>query len=54
MAELDGAWEVKRVGGALPPLVGVRKEISGASGCTRSPSSGFSFASRAMSKASEP
>ena len=35
MAELDGAWEVKRVGGALPPLVGVRKEISGAAGTTK-------------------
>ena len=35
MAELDGLWEVKRVGGALPPLVGVRKEISGTSGSTK-------------------
>ena len=35
MAELDGVWEVKRSGGALPPLLGVRKEISGASGETK-------------------
>ena len=35
MAELDGVWEVKRVGGALPPLVGVRKEIVGTSGSTK-------------------
>jgi ferritin-like metal-binding protein YciE len=33
--ELDGVWEVKRVGGALPPLVGVRKEIVGAAGSTK-------------------
>jgi ferritin-like metal-binding protein YciE len=35
MAELDGVWDVKRVGGALPPLSGVRKEISGSSGSTK-------------------
>lgn len=35
MGELDGVWEVKRTGGALPPLLGVRKEISGASGATK-------------------
>ena len=35
MAELDGVWEVKRRGGALPPLLGVLKEISGASGATK-------------------
>ena len=35
MAELDGVWNVKRVGGALPPLVEVRKEIHGEEGCTR-------------------
>ena len=34
MAELDGVWEVKRSGGALPPLVGVRKRIGGARGET--------------------
>jgi hypothetical protein len=35
MSELDGVWEVKRVGGALPPLLGVRKQISGTSGSTK-------------------
>ena len=34
MGELDGEWEVWRVGGALPPLYGVRKRIAGASGET--------------------
>ena len=31
---LDGVWTVERVSGALPPMVGVRKEIKGASGVT--------------------
>jgi len=35
VSELDGVWEVARTGGALPPLVGVRKEISGAAGTTK-------------------
>jgi hypothetical protein len=35
MNELDGLWEVKRTGGLLPPLVGVRKHISGPRGETR-------------------
>jgi hypothetical protein len=35
MGELDGVWDVKRVGGLLPPLLAVRKEISGTSGTTR-------------------
>jgi ferritin-like metal-binding protein YciE len=35
MNELEGVWNVKRRGGALPPLVGVRKEISGTSGSTK-------------------
>jgi ferritin-like metal-binding protein YciE len=35
VGELDGVWDVKRTGGTLPPLVGVRKEISGASGITK-------------------
>jgi ferritin-like metal-binding protein YciE len=35
VGELDGVWEVKRTGGALPPLLGVRKEISGGSGTTK-------------------
>ena len=32
MGELDGDWEVRRVGGALPPLYGVRKRIDGGGG----------------------
>jgi ferritin-like metal-binding protein YciE len=35
VGELDGVWDVKRTGGTLPPLVGVRKEIAGASGITK-------------------
>jgi len=35
VGELDGVWEVRRTGGALPPLLGVRKEISGAAGTTK-------------------
>jgi hypothetical protein len=35
VGELDGVWNVKRVGGLLPPLVGVRKRIRGSSGETR-------------------
>jgi hypothetical protein len=35
MTGLDGEWKVRRLGGLLPPLVGVRKEIHGASGETR-------------------
>lgn len=34
MAGLDGVWRVERVGGLLPPLVGVRKVISGERGRT--------------------
>ena len=34
MGELDGDWEVHRVGGALPPLYGVRKRIDGGGGET--------------------
>jgi hypothetical protein len=34
MGELDGTWIVRRVSGALPPLVGVRKRIDGSSGET--------------------
>jgi ferritin-like metal-binding protein YciE len=34
MAGLDGIWEVERSGGALPPLVGVRKRIHGRRGST--------------------
>ena len=34
MGELDGVWNVKRVGGLLPPMVGVQKRIRGSSGAT--------------------
>ena len=34
MGELDGVWNVRRTGGALPPLYGVRKRIHGAHGET--------------------
>ena len=34
MGELDGVWEVRRIGGLLPPLYGVRKRIDGAAGVT--------------------
>jgi len=32
--ELDGEWNVRRTGGLLPPMVGIRKRINGASGAT--------------------
>jgi ferritin-like metal-binding protein YciE len=35
VSELDGTWDVRRVSGALPPLLGVRKEIAGTSGATK-------------------
>ena len=34
MVELTGDWDVRRVSGALPPMYGVRKHITGASGTT--------------------
>ena len=34
VAELDGAWDVVRTGGALPPMTGVRKRIAGTTGVT--------------------
>jgi len=34
MAELDGVWNVTRLGGLLPPLAGVRKRIDGTRGET--------------------
>jgi ferritin-like metal-binding protein YciE len=37
VSELDGVWDVKRTGGLLPPLVGVRKEIHGTRGETLLP-----------------
>jgi hypothetical protein len=35
VGELDGVWNVRRTGGLLPPMVGVRKIIRGGSGETR-------------------
>jgi ferritin-like metal-binding protein YciE len=37
VSELDGFWDVRRTGGLLPPLVGVRKEIRGTHGKTLLP-----------------
>jgi len=34
VSELDGVWSVSRESGALPPMVGVRKRISGDRGVT--------------------
>ena len=34
MKTLDGSWDVRRAGGLLPPMVGVRKRIEGTSGET--------------------
>lgn len=34
MAGLDGEWDVRRSGGLLPPLPGVRKLVHGADGAT--------------------
>jgi ferritin-like metal-binding protein YciE len=34
VSELDGVWNVERAGGLLPPLLGVRKTIDGATGRT--------------------
>jgi ferritin-like metal-binding protein YciE len=34
MPELDGVWEVRRVSGAVPPMLGVRKRIQGTRGAT--------------------
>jgi ferritin-like metal-binding protein YciE len=34
VTELEGLWQVERAGGALPPMVGVRKRIRGAEGET--------------------
>jgi ferritin-like metal-binding protein YciE len=35
VSKLDGVWDVKRTGGFLPPLLGVRKVISGSWGRTK-------------------
>ncbi|MDX6489618.1 MAG: uncharacterized protein QOK13_2233 [Gaiellaceae bacterium] len=34
MADLDGMWNVERIGGVLPPMKGVRKRIEGNRGVT--------------------
>lgn len=34
MTRLDGTWDVRRTGGLLPPLLGVRKRIAGGRGRT--------------------
>jgi hypothetical protein len=34
VSELDGTWDVRRTGGFLPPLLGMRKVISGGRGRT--------------------
>jgi ferritin-like metal-binding protein YciE len=43
VAELDGIWNVRRTGGALPPLVGVRKRIAGSRGRTLVGGAGVAF-----------
>jgi ferritin-like metal-binding protein YciE len=51
MPELDGIWEVRRTGGFLPPLLGVRKRIRGATGTTvvgRGPGVPFDVAGREL------
>jgi hypothetical protein len=35
MTELDGVWNVRRIGGLLPPMVGVHKVIRGTTGETK-------------------
>jgi hypothetical protein len=35
MTELDGVWNVKRLGGLLPPMAGVHKVIRGGTGETK-------------------
>jgi hypothetical protein len=34
MTELDGVWNVRRLGGLLPPMAGVHKRIHGTTGKT--------------------
>jgi hypothetical protein len=34
VGELDGIWDVRRTDGLLPPMVGVRKRITGEKGVT--------------------
>jgi hypothetical protein len=35
VAELDGVWDVRRLGGLLPPMLGVRKVVHGGTGETK-------------------
>jgi hypothetical protein len=35
MRSLEGDWKVERMGGLLPPMIGVRKTIRGGAGETR-------------------
>jgi hypothetical protein len=35
VASFDGVWQVRRLGGFLPPLWGVRKRIDGTRGATQ-------------------
>ena len=35
MTNLEGDWQVQRLGGLLPPMTGIWKRIRGASGQTR-------------------
>jgi hypothetical protein len=50
VGELDGVWDVRRVSGVLPPLVGVQKRIDGPRGETRvGPLPGVPFDVRGLS-----
>jgi len=50
VSELDGVWKVERLGGLLPPLVGVEKRISGTRGETKvGPLPGIPFDVRGLS-----
>jgi ferritin-like metal-binding protein YciE len=48
MEQLDGVWMVERTGGALPPMVGVRKRIEGARGVTLAGPVSMPFAVRGL------
>jgi hypothetical protein len=50
VGDLDGVWNVTRLSGLLPPLVGVHKRISGERGETRlGPLLGIPFDVRGLS-----
>jgi len=44
VGELDGTWQVKREGGVLPPMLGIRKKIAGREGVTTAGPLKFPFA----------